>query len=343
MSTKLQIGIVIAIVVLLAVAAYAEFGGIAIQSGKAHRTVGVIYQHQHSAAYEGLKQGMEKLGYGKNDITYDEVLVMGGPTFSHDVEMAEKKLIADNVDLLFVTSEQIDKKVLELTKGTNIPIVFMTRFHDPLSYGLINSYKSSGNNSAGVGANLAEAVQKALFFFKEINPKIARIGVFTDGFMMPDGSEQVISELKKQAPKIGISMVEYTTTNPPDATSKNWHEVADKIKPGEIDGLFHLASHYYGKQEVEETELATRLHIPHAVPSSDIPTGGSFSFGDDFHESGGQAAVMVDKIFNGTKPADIPIELGSKTLLILQLKRARDAGFTFPDSMLSLAEVKIEK
>lgn len=308
------------------------------------KVVGVIYQRQHQSAYDGMKEEMKKMGYTeKKDVVYNEMQVNPGPTFYKDVENAAKKHIADNVDLLFVTSEQIDKIALELTKGTNIPVVFMTRFHDPLEFGLIASYKSSGNNSTGIATNLAETVQKNLFFFKEIDSKIKKIGVFTEGFMLPGGSEAVLAELKKQAPRFDITIVEYQSKNPPDATSKNWHELADKIKPGEIDGLYHLASHFYDKQEVDETELAGRLQIPHSVPSSDIPTGGSFSFADDFHESGGQAAVIIDKIFKGAKPADIPIEFGSKNILILQTKRASEAGFTFPNSMISIAETIIAK
>lgn len=306
------------------------------------KVIGVIYQRQHQTAYDGMKEGMKKIGYTDKDIVYNEILITSGPTFSKDVENGVKKLIADNIDLLFVTSEQIDKMALEFTKNTNIPIVFMTRFHEPLSYGLIDSYRSSGNNSTGISTNLAETVQKNLFFFKEINPEIKKIGVFGGGFMLPDGGDAVLAELKKQGPKFGISIVEYQTKNSPDTTSKNWHEVADKINPGEIDGLYHLAHHFYGKQEVDESKLATRLQIPHSVPSSDIPTGGSFAFADDFHESAGQAAVMIDKILKGEKPSNIPIEFGSKSILTLQLKKASEAGFTFPNSMIFIADVKIK-
>ena len=79
------------------------------------------------------------------------------------------------------------------------------------------------------------------------------------------------------------------------------------------------------------------------MPSEDLSSGGSFAFSDDFHASAGQAAVMVQKILNGIKPKDIPIEYGSKSLLILNLNRAREAGIQFPESMLSIANIKIDK
>ena len=337
--------LVIVLVVITAWLVYASgiFNPISKPPSKKPKTIGVIYQRQQQLAYDGLKATMNKLGYTDKDIKYDEVLVTQGTTYYQDIENGAKKLIADKVDVFFVTNEQIAKTVLEQTKGTNFPIVFMTRFHDPLAYGLIDSYKSSGNNSTGVATNLAETVQKNLFFFKEINPKIKKIGVFGEGFQIPNFSDAVFAEAKKQAPKLGLTIVEYTTKNPPDATSKNWYEVANKIKPGDIDGILHLPGHYYDKQEVDETTfLANRLHLPHSVPAPDMPTGGSFSFSTDFTAAAGQAAVMVDKIFKGAKPADIPIEFGSKSTLMLNLKRASDAGFKFPNSMLSIAEVKID-
>ena len=310
---------------------------------KKPKVIGAIYQRQHQLAVDGMKVGMEKLGYGEKDLKYEEIVVTAGPNYIKDIDAAVNKLIADKVDIFYITSEQIQKEVLQITKSTNLPIVFMTRFHDPLAYGLVDSYKSSGNNSTGVATNLADSVQKTLFFFKEINHNAKKIGVFSEGFMVPGGSDAVLAELKKQGPKFGLAIVEYKSTKPADATSKTWHEIADKIKPGEIDGLYHMATHYYDLQEVDETALASRLKIPHAVPASDMPTGGSFSYGDNFFESGGQGAVMIDKIFNGAKPADIPIEYGAKNKLILNLKRAKDEGITFPDSMLSIASEKIDK
>ncbi len=309
------------------------------------KVIGAIYNRQNLDAFNGLKDGMKKLGYTDKNIVYDEVLIIPGPNLVDDLTKAVQKIMADKVDVLFVSDELIAQIALDLTKkaGSDLPIVFTTRFHDPLSYGLIQSYKSSGNNSTGVATNLIESIQKTLLFFKEINPNAKKIGAFTEGFMIPGGSDQILSELRNQISKFGLTLVEYKTSKAPDPTIKNWKEVADTIKPGDIDGLIHLPVHFYDPQEVDETLLANRLRIPHSAPSEDLPTGGSFAFSDDFHASASQAAVMIQKIFNGAKPQNIPIEFGTKSLLILNLKRAQDAGFKFPDSMLSIAQVKIDK
>lgn len=315
------------------------------------KVIGAVYLRQHIDAYNGLRKGIKELGYSDKKVIFDEFLIIPGPTFFEDVEAGVKKMIQDKVDVMFVSMEHQANTALKLTKeaGIDMPIVFMTRFHDPVDYGIAQSYKSSGNNATGVATDIPRTIQKTLSFFKEINPKANKIGVFGKGFMIPGFGDIILSELKKQSPNLGLAIVEYTTTAAPPDAEKAWNEIANKIKPGEIHGLFHIAGHFFGPQEHAESELANRLGIPMAAPSEDLlplgeglPSGGNFAFSDDFGASAKQAAIMIDKIFKGTKPSDIPIEFGSKDILTLHMARAKKAGFVFPGSMISIAEVKVE-
>ncbi len=308
------------------------------------RTIGVLYFRQHIDTLEGLKKGMAELGYSDTNLKYEDILLTPGPNLYGDIDAGVKKLLTDKVDAIWVSMEHQGLEAIKITKemGNNTPIVFMARFHDPVAFGLVESYKTSGNNSTGVATNMPQNVQKTIQFFKEINPNVKKIGVFGRGFMVPPNyGEAYLAELKKQAPKFGMTVVEYTTDKAPDLTIGNWKEISDKIKPGDIDALFHIAVHFYDPQETAETELAKRLHISLAVPSEDLPTGGTFSYSDDFASSARQAAIMMDKIFKGTLPSDIPVEYGAKQALRLNLKRSQEAGFSFPNSMLYIAEQKI--
>lgn len=316
------------------------------------KVIGVVYLRQHIDAYNGLKKGMSELGYTDKDAVFDEFLIIPGPTFFEDVEKGVKKMINDKVDVLFVSMEHQADTALKLTKeaGVDLPIVFMTRFHDPLDYGIIKSFKSSGNNATGVATDIPRTIQRTLSFFKEINPKAKKIGVFGQGFMIPGFGDKILEQLKKQGPNLGLSVVEFTTTVPPPEAEKAWNEIANKIKPGEIDGFVHIAGHFFGPQEHAESELAIKLGIPMAAPSEDLlplgpglTSGGNFAFSDDYGASAKQAALMIDKIFKGIKPSDIPIEFGTKDKLILHLARAKKAGFVFPSSMLSIAGLKVDK
>jgi len=193
-----------------------------LSTSKEPKKIGVVYIRQHLDAYEGFKEGMKNLGYTDKDVIYDEVLVATGPNLYDDLGKGIKKLIADKVDVMFLSYELTAKVAVDITKEmkSDIPIVFMSRFHDPLSYGIINSYKTSGNNTTGVATNLLDSIQKTLLFFKEINPNTKKIGVFTDGFMIPGGSDQILTELRNQVSRFGLTLVEYKTTKEPSPTNR---------------------------------------------------------------------------------------------------------------------------
>jgi len=168
------------------------------------------------------------------------------------------------------------------------------------------------------------------------------LGVFTDGFMAPGVGDAYVAEIRKRAPRVGIELVEFTTKAPPPEAEAEFNRIASTIKKGDIDGLFHIAGHFFGPQEAAESQLAIRLGIPMAAPFEDLPNGGMFSYSDEFIHSGEQAAIMADKILKGAKPSDIPIEFGARSVLTLMMGRAREAGVQFTDSMLFIAENKFE-
>ncbi len=307
--------------------------------------IGITFYPQQNDAVIGFKKSMESLGYKEGvNVRYDLAKVSVGPTMMEEFKTAIDRMISNKVDLIYATFENQASLALEGTKrlAPDLPVVFITRFHDPLEYGLIESYKSSGNNATGIATNVSETIGRTLGFLKEVRPGLKKLGVFGDGFMVGDIGGAYLIELRKQVPKFGMTLVEYTTPAPPPEAEAEFHRVAASIKPGDIDGLFHIAGHFIGPQETLENELAIRLKIPMSAPNEDLPNGGMFSYSDLASAAGEQAAVLADKIFKGAKPADIPVEFNAKSELTLVLGRARAAGITFPDSMLFIATNKYE-
>ncbi|MBI5457791.1 ABC transporter substrate-binding protein [Candidatus Kaiserbacteria bacterium] len=307
--------------------------------------IGILYYPQQNDAVIAFQQNMERLGYKEGvNVRYDLAKVSVGPTMIEEFTAAADRMITAQEDLIYATFENETAIALQESKkyGSDVPIVFLTRFHDPVEYGLINSYKSSGNNATGIATNVSETIGRTLGFLKEIRPNLKKLGVFSDGFMVGDIGGAYLIELRKQAPKFGMEVVEYKTSAPPGEAEAEFQRVAASIKPGDIDGLFHIAGHFIGPQEALENELATRLKIPMSAPNEDLPNGGMFSYSDLASAAGEQAAVLADKIFKGAKPSDIPVEFNAKYELTLVLGRARAAGITFPDSMLFIATNKYE-
>lgn len=345
-TLKILAGVLVAIIAVFLVYLLVEtISSPADTTVREPKTIGILYFRQHLDTFNGMKEGMVKLGYTEENLSYQDILLVPGPNLYQDIDDGIEKLVNDGVDLIWVSMEHQALEAVRVTEEmgrTDVPIVFMARFHDPVDFGIVESYRSSGNNATGIATNMPENIQKTLQFFREINPSATKVGVFGAGFMVPPNfGDAILAELKNQAPKFGMEVVEFTTEKEPDVTINTWQEVADSIQPGDIDALFHIAVHFYDPQESAETTLAQRLGIPLSVPSEDLPTGGMFSYSDDYAQSAEQAAIMIDKIFRGTAPSDIPIEFGSKQALILHIPRAESAGITFPNSMTFIAEDQI--
>ncbi|OGG56573.1 hypothetical protein A2680_03120 [Candidatus Kaiserbacteria bacterium RIFCSPHIGHO2_01_FULL_55_37] len=349
-SPRMPHAAVIASVAIVVIAAslywykLSNSGGAAPMLAKTY-AIGITYYPQQNDAVIGFKKSMESLGYKEGvNVRYDLAKVSVGPTMMEEFKTAIDRMVGDNVDLIYATFENQASVALESTKklAPGLPVVFITRFHDPVEYGLISSYKSSGNNATGVATNISETIGRTLGFLKEIRPGLKKLGVFGDGFMVGDIGGAYLIELRKQASKFGMTLVEYKTSAPPGEAEAEFHRVAASIKPGDIDGIFHIAGHYIGPQEALENDLAVRLKVPMSAPNEDLPNGGMLSYSDLASAAGEQAAVVADKIFKGAKPADIPVEFNAKSELTLVLGRARAAGITFPDSMLFIAANKYE-
>lgn len=307
------------------------------------KTIGIMYFRQQADAIPALKEGLKELGY--TNITYREFPPM--PTDDNVAKTTAeytKTLLKERVDLIFTPLEFQAIEAIATTRemGDNTPIVFVTQFHDPVTFGLAKSFLSSGNNATGVALNIVEVTQKQLEFLKKIKPGVKKIGIFTDGFRVPPLSEVLLPEFMRQAAKFGYEVVTYTTKVPPPEAEAAFHATAATIKPGDIDAIYHLAGHYFDPQETAESELASRLKVPMVAPLEDLPNGGHFGYSGGFFDSGKQSAKMVDKIFRGIKPSDIPLEYMEKLSLVIYSARARLAGVEFPESMLEIADTIVK-
>jgi putative ABC transport system substrate-binding protein len=214
---------------------------------------------------------------------------------------------------------------------TSIPIV-MGSAGDPVGTGLVASLARPGGNITGVSGASAELGAKNLDIIREVLPSVQRVAVAANA---PDPfSKPFLAHIQAagQALKIEIKPLMVHSADDLDrdfAELKTWGAQALIVQPS------------LPNQRV--AELAIKNRIPTTAPSSDFSqAGGLMSYSADLATLYRQSATYVDKILKGRKPADLPVELTAKFLLIVNLKTAKAIGVTVPEKMLLRADQVIE-
>ncbi len=293
------------------------------------------------AAVDGFKLGLTEAGYKEGvDIVYQYQSADGN---IDKIKQIADEYIAQDVDLILTITPSPARVALERTRlaGKPIPIVF-THGVAVVESGLVESYKSSGNNLTGVVPDEPNLMAKKLEFLKQINPATKKVGVFYTSKQENPGTILVLKVMHEKAPSLGIEIVEYDLKTPasPESTVV-MQRTADAIKPGEVDAILTIpdtAVNYKDNPDIL-IEIGRKLKIPILfITTPQVLKGGLFSYRQDDVAFGKQASVLADKIFRGTLPADIPLELANKYILVINLRVAKELGLTIPPSMLSIAD-----
>jgi putative ABC transport system substrate-binding protein len=309
-------------VVLLALGVIAE----AQQPGKIPRIGYLIGQSRSTASVriDPFRQGMRELGYveGKN-------IVIEWGSSEQKVEALSAlaaELVRLKVDII-VTAGPIPTRAAKEATST-IPIV-MTQDSDPVGSGFVASLARPGGNITGFTNITALLVGKRLELLKETIPKLSRVAVLWDP--QNPGSAQQWQESLLSARELGLQLHSIEVSS------------ADKFESGIKEAakvhsaaLAVTGSALINSNQKRITDLAAKNRLPSIYPRTDfVDSGGLMSYGPDEAERFRRAAVFVDKILKGTKPADIPVEQPTKFELVINLKAAKQIGLTIPPNVLA--------
>ncbi len=343
--------ILLAVVVIAAIIGFVYFNKSKPQTPQTShgspKTIGILQDIQSlDTVVEGYKAGMQSLGYTEGkDVIYKYELADNRPD---KLTAISKDFVNQNVDLIAAVTEVslVFAEKETTTSGKLIPIVYGLG-DNSIKLGTIKDYKSAGNNVTGVENLNSEAYSKKYDFLRQISPKAKNVGIF---FATAKNSTPVtlaaLAEARNQATKQGFKVVGYELQTPPSpATTDEMQKVADSIRPGDIDAIISLPDPVANYRENYKILIALgkRLKIPTVlIDVSTISQGGLMAYNANFLGIGNQMAIMTDKIFKGTKPADIPIEFPKKYILVINLKTAQEIGITVPDSILQIADQVIK-
>ncbi len=283
-----------------------------------------------SSFIQAFEQRLRDLGYveGQN-IAFEYRSAEGKlerlPTLAAD-------LVHLNVDLIVTTAAPTTRAVKEAT--TTIPIVMMGINYDPVALGYVASLARPGGNVTGLFFLHLDVMAKRLGLFKEMLPSVSRVAVLSD----PLSADQ-LKQVEVANRSLGFKLHPLELREP-QYDVENAFRVAMRSR---AEGLFVLETAYIFRERMQITQLALKYRLPASFAFREyVDAGGLVSYGVNFSDMFKRAAVYVDKILKGAKPADLPVEQPTKYELVINLKTAKALGLTIPPSLLQRADQVIE-
>ena len=242
------------------------------------------------------------------------------------------ELIASNVDVLVAISPAAVQALRSLT--STIPIVAFDLETDPVGSGLVKSLARPGGNITGLFFDFPDFSKKWLELMREALPQLTKIGVLWDpatGFTQLRAIEAAAETMN-----IKLEIVEVRALAELDEAMT----VASKES---IDALVMLSTPLIGGSYQALANFTLQRRLPAVTLFPDFArSGGLMGYGPNLPNGYHQTARMVAKVLQGTKPADLPVELPTKFELVINLKTAKAIGIELPTAILLRADEVIE-
>jgi len=312
---------------LLAVPLAAE----AQQPRKVYRIGILLYYHARASQHllDAFRQALHELGWveGKN-VEFEILTAEGTPGGLSEIAA---ELVRRRVDVIMGLEGRLTAAAKKAT--STIPIVMVT-VGNPVGSGLVESLARPGGNITGLSVMTVEVTAKSLQILQEAIPRASRVAVLQSWV----GSNPVSQEVESAAQTLGIQ-VQIVVAQSPEALD----EAFTSMIRGRSDALLVHSDPMFFLNQTRLVELAAKARIPAIYSAAEyVQSGGLMSYAPNFLYNFRRAAVYVDKILRGAKPADLPIEQPTKFELVINLKTAKALGLTIPPSLLARADQVIE-
>jgi putative ABC transport system substrate-binding protein len=281
---------------------------------------------------EAFQQRLRELGYveGKN-IVIEQRYAEGKVQIVPDLT---DELIRLKPDVIVTDTSRATQAAKSAAK--TIPVVF-TAANDPVGDGQVASLARPGGNLTGFSLIAPELNWKRLELLKDVFPKITRIGFLTRTGLTPEAdliTDRRFKESEADARGLGLQLYLIGAKNA--EALKNAFEEANRLG---VQGLIAHPSTFMTTNRVRVIELAASHRMPVIYPATPYTeAGGLISYGVDLIENYRRAAVYVDKILKGAKPAELPVEQPTKFELVINLKTAKQLALNIPPNILARAD-----
>ena len=278
-----------------------------------------------------FREAMRDLGYteGQN-VKYE---LRTDETEPARLAEAAKELARIPVDVIAAFFTPATQAAQAATR--TIPIV-MVSVGDPVRAGLVASLAHPGGNVTGNSALGPDAAPKRLQLLKEVIPSLVRVALLLN----PDNAANIIfrDEIETAARDLGVNLIQVEASSVPDLDTNLRGMLSEHP-----DALIATGDTLYLSQMPKIIDFLESNRIPSMFTIREyVLAGGLMSYGASLPDLFRRSARYVQKILQGTKPSDLPVEQPTKFEFIINLTSAKALGLTIPASILSLADDLIE-
>jgi ABC-type uncharacterized transport system substrate-binding protein len=275
---------------------------------------------------DAFRQGMRDLGYvEKKTFVLDVLWLEGQPERTYERLL---EALRHNVDFIVTSGTSSTRSARKAT--STIPII-MANADDPVVTGLTPSLTRPGENITGITNISSGLAGKRLELLKEILPKASRVMYLLDPTRSRDAT---VKQAEEAARALGLKLQSLEVQGPDD-----FENAFRSVVKGRPDGLIFTAGGVFNRDRGRLVELAIKHRLPSVHPEREwLHAGGLMVYGSSQPEQYRRAAIYVDKILKGAKPAELPIEQAAKFELLINLKTARRISLTIPPNVLARAD-----
>ena len=218
---------------------------------------------------------------------------------------------------------------------SRIPLLFFS-VGDPVGSGFVTSLARPGGNLTGFGGLGTVLHLKQLELLQEIEPKAARIAMFLNPtFSFHVQAREEIDALARQR---GLVIRPIEARAPDDLDAAFQSATRERM-----DALLILGQPWHLQEAARVARLATLHRLPAVSPFEDLAKAGCLmSYANRMTDDVKRLPHLIERIVNGTKPADIPVEQPTRFYLSINLRTAKAIGVVIPHSLLLRADTVLE-
>jgi putative tryptophan/tyrosine transport system substrate-binding protein len=282
------------------------------------------------AWWKALREALQELGYVEGRSIAFEARWAEGRIDRLPALAAE--LVRLQVNVIVTGGGEAARAAKQAT--ATIPIV-MASGADPVQLGLIANLAHPGGNVTGVTSLSSELIAKRLQLLRELLPKVSRVAVLSD--------ETPNSKMSVRDTEAGARILNIEIYSVGARDQNQLDRAVSSARRERAGALMVIASPSMFIERRRIGDLALKYRLPTAVGGREYAeAGGLFSYAVSYPGLFRRAAVYVDKILKGAKPADLPVEQPTQVELVINLKTAKALGLTIPQSLLRRADEIIQ-